>query len=206
MSSAVGMNVEIIFDTTYCKYESGVEFMQNIRLETKTNFGQSDASQTVYKNGEAYKLKGSKIKMNGDTLQAKFSGNFKKDNDSKLTSLPLYIVDESTIEFSNRFTINRNANGKIRGYYASVELSPQLSVKYYAQAVKEQGGTSLPKFSKVTVNCELDKNGNIVSFSVNEKMKATKTVVVPVDASINNQCTFKLISYNQTPSYPEPII
>lgn len=204
-SMAAGQTVEIVFDQKFIKYESGTEFMQCIRHETKTNLGQSSAIKNLYKDGKAYIAHGDNIRMKDGILYADF-GNYKLDTETVLNSIPLYIFDEDSVILSNHFTVNRNANGKIRGYYASVQLSTHYAVKYYAHAVKEQGGTSMPIFSNITVNVELDKDGHVVALTVDEDMSLYKKVVVDIQAFVNNKASYKMVSYNQTPSIAEPTL
>ena len=203
ISSAVGQDVEILTGMLINRYDDGSEFQQTIKLETKTNFGQSSAQQYVYKNGKCHENDGSNIKNSSGTLSADFKNNF-KEVQTQLKGVPMYLVTKSTVVKENYFTVKRTITGKIECYYASVLLSTYSSVKDYAIGIKEQGGTSLPEFSKIELNCVIDAEGNLVAYSVNEDCKLVKKVVFDITATVNNQIDYIVLSRNKTPKLTIP--
>ena len=68
------------------------------------------------------------------------------------------------------------------------------------------GKSTLPKFSRISLTCIIDKTGHLISMSTNEFMTLTKNVVIDVTVTTNNKLDYVLISHNETPSIPKPTI
>ena len=200
---AVGQHVEVRNTSLSVRYANGVEYERSCRVETKTNFGQTAASETIYKNGKKYTRSGSDVKVEGDDCVASFSGEFQEKSTSvpKMTTL---IVNEDTIQFQRSFSFVRDKNNKIKYYKATVTVDPELSVKEYGQTIKEEGGTSFPIFSKIELACIIDKDGHLVSWETTEVMTVSKTIVVPITTSITNVINHILLSHDVTPTTPMP--
>lgn len=204
-SEAMGQNIEIKNNCTYVKYQDGLEFETACSYETKTSFGQSSAEQNVYFNGERYRRGGSNVRLSNGNAVADFSGGFSKSG-SNLQHIPFHIVNSQTVKFKTSFSFVRDKNNKILYYKASVSLDPQLSTTYYGQNVQEQGGTSYPIFSKVELSCVIDRDGNLLSFEFDDTMMVTKKVLISVDATVNSQVVYTLVSHDVTPSIARPQI
>lgn len=204
-SEAVSQKIEIRNDCRYIKYEDGLELEIACSYETKTNFGQSAGEQNVYVNGGKYQRSGSNVRLENGKATADFSGSFSKTN-SPLQHIPHHVVNNQTVRFKNSFSFVRDKNNKIVYYKASVSLDPELSTIYYGQNVKEQGGTSFPVYSKVILSCIIDRDGNLLSYEIDEIMKVTKKVLIDIDATVDSQIIYTLVSHDTTPSVPRPQI
>ena len=202
VAEAAGQTVEIVMSFTNIKYQTGTAFDEFVRKETQTNFGQTDAAQTIYKNGRKYKRNGSNIRKSGDRWIADFSGNF-HDVTQSITSHPGYIINNDTIVANKSFSFARDGNGNIAYYKATVLLDPKTSTKYYARNIKEEGGTTLPSFAYVQISCIIDRDGNLMSYSIQEEMTLSKVIVVEITTTTTNKTTCVVLSTNQNPSRPE---
>ena len=204
-SEAVGQNIEIIMNGHFIKFDKDLEYQETRKIETKTNFGQTSASKVVYKNGQKYTCPGSNVQRDDMDLTATYSNNFSK-TESSLNSIAFYLINKQTVLSENYYTIKRNPDGSINCYYASVELSPYTSITNYAKEIQEMGKSTLPKFSRISLTCIIDKTGHLISMSTNEFMTLTKNVVIDVTVTTNNKLDYVLISHNETPSIPKPTI
>ncbi len=202
IAEAVGQEVEIVMSFTNVKYSDGVVFNEFVRKETQTNFGQTDAAQTIYKDGRKYKRNGTNIRKSNGRWIADFSGNF-HDVTRSTTSHPWYIVNENTITASKFFSFARDDYGNIAYYKATVLLDPKEATKEYAKNIQEEGGTSLPSFGYVEMSCIIDRDGNLLSYTVQEEMTLTKHIVTDITTTTKNTITGVVLSMNQTPSRPE---
>ena len=200
---AVGQNVEIKISSLTVKYNSRFEYEKTCRVETKTNFGQSDANEIVYKNGQKYKRDGKNVRIENDKCVADFSGSYYKI-DSSVNHLTNYIINENTIQHKRSFSFVRDKNNRILYYKATVTLDPETSITEYGKVVQEQGGTSFPVFSKIQLSCIIDRDGNLVSYENTEVMTVTKQVIFNITTTVTNTMTHKILSYNTTPSTPKP--
>jgi hypothetical protein len=205
-SKAAGISAEIVFDTLVCKYSNGTIFNQILRHETKTNYGMNYACQSVFKNNKRYKRAGTNLKVVNGELTAEFNTQFTEKTETLFTTWMFYIINEDTITASKYLTTMRSAMGKITGYYASVELSPETSITDYALSVQDNGETSLPEFEYVYLNCEIDRNGDLVTFSIEEKMACTKKMVIKLNVTSTNKTKYTMVSHNTAPSVAEPQI
>lgn len=205
-SSAMGQNVEIDMRSRYFKYSDGVQLTQSFRNETSTNFGQSGATEIVYKNGKRYERNGSNLRTQSGKLTADFSGSYNLRSDSLLSKQPFYVVNSRSIIDQTFFSFVRDSNKKIVYYKATILLSSTFGVKDYAEDIREQGGTSLPTFTNVELNCLIDRNGELISFATNETMTLTKHIVIDISATTTNNLTYTIVSSNKTPSVVEPKI
>lgn len=204
-TEALGVNVEVKSSGLSVKYSDGMRLERSNRIETHTNFGQNGGEEAVYFNGQKYIRYGSNIRISGDEVVADYSGNFQSVN-SELNNAPVFIVNESTIEFKRSFSFVRDNNNRIIYYKATVTLDPDLSTKDCKIAVKEQGGTSTPKFSKVELSCIIDSEGTLLSYTINHVMTCSKKVIIDVTATIETETKYTILSYNQTPSVARPQI
>lgn len=201
-AEAAGQNVELVMSFTNIRYATGTEFDEIVRKETQTNFGQTDATQSIYKNGRKYQRNGTNIRKSGDSWIADFSGDF-QDRTQSITRHPWYIINDQTISMNKFFSFTRDKNGQIAYYKATTILDPKTSVVDYARSIKEEGGTTLPVFSFVEMACIIDRDGNLLSFSMVEEMTLTKHIVVDISTTTTNRTTSVIISTNQNPSLPE---
>ena len=202
LAKAAGQNVELLINYTNIKYSTGVEFDEFIRKETQSNFGQTDATQSIYKNGKKYQRNGTNIRKSGDKWIADFSGNF-SDRTQSVTKHPWHIVNEDTVSANKFFSFARDKSGNIAYYKATVLLDVKTSVVDYAKSIQEEGGTSLPQFSYIEMACIIDRDGNMLSYTLTEEMTLIKHIVVDIKTTTTNQMTNIVISTNQTPSIPE---
>ena len=202
-SSALGQNVEIIVSSYSAKYSDGIYYNNTVRKETQTNFGQTDATETVYTGTEKYKRMGNNIRKSGDKYIADYSGNFKKVN-SEVTSYAFYDVNKDTAIYSKSFAFVRNKDGSIAYYKATVLLDSQKATKKYAKEIQESGGTSYPNISYLELACIIDRNGDLLSYNAIETMTMNKTIVVDVTATANNNFTYYFLSHDETPSVAKP--
>lgn len=186
------------------KFADGLSFDRVFQDDVNDRVGQDKATETIFKDGKKYIRNGSLKKSNG-TLDGNFSGSFHQTS-SQNTAHSFYIVTKSTIK-NCTFSIKRQS-GKILYYEVEANLDPKLAVKNYAIDVSEQGGTSIPQFDFVKMTCKIDKNGNLISYDINEKMSLSKSVPVigNVTTQTTNTISTKLISFNKTPSIAEPTI
>lgn len=200
---AVGQTVEIAINGKNVQYDDGTQFSEMIHKETKTNFGQTEATQIVYKNGQKYMRYGSNIREQNGKYVADFAGRFSlfSSNIAKITS---YIVNKKTALYSKEFSFVRNADGTIAYYKATVVLDAKASTVDYAKSVQEQGGTSLPEFSMVEIACIIDRDGNLLSYNAKDKMTLTKNIVVDITTTMTDDMTFIILSHDTTPSVPKP--
>ena len=202
-SSAVGQNVEIVVDMYTAKYDDGIIYNNTVRKETKTNFGQTDATETVYTGTEKYRRLGNNIRKSGDNYIADYSGPFKKVN-SEVTSFAYFVVNTETALYSKSFAFVRNKDGSIAYYKASILLDSQKATMDYAQEIKETGGTSLPNITYLELDCIIDRNGELLSYTSIETMTMKKKIVVDITATANNNFTYYFLSHNETPSVAKP--
>ena len=203
-AKAVGVDVEVLFTTKSAKWTDGMEYDQSIRIETKTNFGQSGADEIVYLNGK-YLRTGKNLKNNNGTLSADFSGEYKKV-ESKLTKRPIYLINNQTVLYSKAFSFIRDKDNKIMYYTATIMIDGNAAGKDYGIATQEQGGTSFPKFKEVEISCNIDRNGNLINYTTIEKYEVSKKVVVDVTTTLTNEYITVIKSFNKTPTIPKPQI
>ena len=137
---------------------------------------------------------------------ADFSGAYKKV-DSSLTKKSGLIVNNQTILQSVSYSFIRDKNNKILYYTACVRLDTEESIKTYGQSIKEEGGTSYPIFSELELTCNIDRDGNLISYSSHERMTVSKSIVIlgAVTATLTNDYITVIKSYNQVPSIPRNI-
>ncbi|MBO7508032.1 MAG: hypothetical protein J6T39_00105, partial [Clostridia bacterium] len=152
---------------------------------------------------EKYKRDGTNIRKSGDRYIADFSGSFYKVN-SQVNSYAYYVVNSSTAVYSKSFSFVRNPDGSIAYYKATVLLDSQKATTNYAKEIEEQGGTSYPNISYLEIACIIDRNGDMLSYNSQETMTTTKTIVVNITATINNDFTYVFLSHNQTPELARP--
>ena len=202
-AEAVGQHVEVKNTSLSVKYANGEEYERSCRLETKTNFGQTAASETIYKNGKKYTRQGSDVRTQGDECVANFSGEFKQV-DSSITKMTTLLINNDTIQFQRSFSFVRDKNNKILYYKATVTVDPELSTKEYGQTIMEEGGTSFPIFSKIEVSCIIDRDGHLVSWETTEVMKVSKRIIFDITTSITNVINHILLSHDETPSTQMP--
>jgi len=202
-AEALGQHVEVEMNFKSAQYEDGTQFDENIRKETKTNFGQTEAIQLVFKNGVKYKRTGSNIRSENGAWVADFSGSFSPTG-SSVTKKPVIEVRKDTIQFCKDFTFTRTSTGKIAYYKTTVLVDRVKSVVDYAKNIQEEGGTSLPQFSFIQVSCIIDGTGHLLSYTTIETMSLTKTIVVEVNTTMTTETTVFVKSYDQTPSIPYP--
>ena len=205
VTDVVGQHVEVMLQTKSCKWDDGLEYEQNMMYETKTDFGQSKATECVYKNGK-YVREGKNLRNNNGTLMADFSGAYKKV-DSSLTKKSGLIVNNQTILQSVSYSFIRDKNNKILYYTACVRLDTEESIRTYGQCIKEEGGTSYPIFSELELTCNIDRDGNLINYSSHERMTVSKSIVIlgAVTATLTNDYITVIKSYNQVPSIPRNI-
>ena len=201
-AEAAGQNVELLINFTNIKYDTGTEYDEIIRKETQTNFGQTDATQSIYKNGRKYQRNGTNIRKSGDSWIADFSGDF-QDRTQSVTKHPWHIVNENTILANKFFSFARDKSGNIAYYKATVLLDVQTAVVDYAKSIQEEGGTTLPQFSYIEMACIIDRDGNMLSYTLTEKMTLIKHIVVDITTTTLNKITNIVLSTNQTPTIPE---
>ena len=200
---AAGQNVEILINSNDYKYQDGTVLNRVVRKETKTNFGQTEAVETIYTGTQKYNRKGSNIRIENGKCVADFSGNFSICN-SKITKKPFYELDKASSLFSQKFSFVRDKNGKIAYYEATVSVGdPNSVVKNYATEIQEAGGTTFPNFSFLEISSIIDRDGNLISYAVTEKMTFSKKIVIDITTTTT---TNVLVSFNQTPSNPKPSI
>ena len=204
-SEALGQKVTIKNTGKIARFEDGVEYELSKRLEIGSNFGQSGADEAVFKNGNRFVRYGKNIQAKGDDIAADFEGPFQKAN-SKQTAVAMHLVNKDTVIVKRSFSFVRDKENKIEYYKASVLLDPELSTKTYGINVQEQGGTSYPEFSKVELSCIIDRDGNLMSYQVNQTMKVVKTVLINVTATVQSEITYTVLSFNKQPSIAEPKI
>ena len=203
---AVGQNVEIVINSNDYKYQDGMVLNRVVRKETKTNFGQTDAVETIYTGTQKYNRKGSNIRLENGKYVADFSGDFAVC-DSKITKRAYYELDKASSLFSQKFSFVRDKNGKIAYYEATVLVGdPNSVVKDYATEIQEAGGTTFPDFSYLEISSIIDRDGNLISYTATEKMTFSKKIVIDITTTTTSVSTNILVSYNQTPSNPKPNI
>ena len=202
VAEALGQTVEVVSNHTNIKYEDGVEFNELVRKETQTNFGQTDATQTIYKNNRKYQRKGTNIRKSGEQWIADFSGGF-QDITKGVTSYPWYVVDNETILASKFFSFARDDYGNIAYYKATTLLDSNKAAFSYAKSVQEEGGTSFPIFTYIELSCIIDRDGNMLSYYMEEKMTVSKKIVVDITTTTLTKSTSIVLSTNQSPSRPE---
>lgn len=205
IAEVVGQKVEVLIQSKSAKWEDGLEYEQNMMFETKTNYGQSKATESVYSNGK-FVREGKNLRNNNGTLEANFSGTYKKI-ESALTKKPMYIINTQTVLQNVEFSFVRDKENKILYYTAVVRLDTEETVRYVAQSIKEQGGTTLPVYSELEMTCNIDRDGNLLSYQCHEKMTLAKSI--PILGYINTTTTNDILnivkSFNQTPSIPKNI-
>lgn len=202
-AEVLGQNVEVMIQTRSCRWDDGLEFEENMMLETNSNYGQSKATQNLFLNGK-YTRVGTNLRNNNGTLMADFSGKYEKA-DSVLTSKPMLIINNQTVLQNVGFSFVRDKNNRILYYTAHVKLDTEETVKYYGQSIKEQGGTSFPIFSELEITCNINRDGNLINYIAHEKMTLTKTIVVEITTTTTNDYITTLKSFNQTPSIPKNV-
>ena len=94
-------------------------------------------------------------------------------------------------------------SGNIAYYKATVLLDVQTAVVDYAKSIQEEGGTTLPQFSYIEMACIIDRDGNMLSYTLTEKMTLIKHIVVDITTTTLNKITNIVLSTNQTPTIPE---
>ena len=204
-AEAVGQQVEVKINYRNVKFLDGVQMDENVRYETQTSFGQTEAAQYAYKNGQRYRRFGSNIRYSNGRYIADFNGSFSQYN-SVVKSHPFYIINESTVTYEKMFSFTRKSNGRIAYYKATVFLDTSASVANYAKDIQEQGGTSYPSFSSVELSCIIDPNGDLMSYTATEKMTLSKTIVVDITTTTTTVTTSVLLSHDVEPSVPKPNI
>lgn len=204
-SEAMGQKVTIKNSGRYARFEDGVEYELSKRLEIGSNFGQSGADEAIFKNGTRYVRYGKNIRTQGDDIIADFEGEYSKSN-SKQTAIAMHIVNNETVVVKRSFSFVRDKDNKIAYYKASVMLDGELSTKTYGINVQEQGGTSYPNFSKVELSCIIDRDGNLISYQVNQTMTVVKNIIINITATVQSEITYTILSFNQKPSVVEPSV
>ncbi|HAJ77836.1 MAG TPA: hypothetical protein DCO89_02060 [Clostridiales bacterium] len=202
-AEALGQNVEVIMSFKSVKFEDGSYFDENVRIETQTNFGQTEAIQLFWKDGKKYKRGGSRPRQENGTCVADFNGGFYQVNTS-LTSKARIEVRRETIQFCKDFSFARDKSGRITYYKTTVLLDKVKAVETYGKNIQEEGGTTFPIFSQLQVSCIIDRNGNLLSYTTNEIMTVTKKVVIDISPVMNTETTNFIKSINQTPTVPYP--
>ena len=200
---AVGQNVEIRINFKNVMFLDGVQLDETVRFETQTDFGQSEAAQYAYKNGQRYRRFGGNIRYSNGKYIADFGGSFSRYN-SVIKSHPFYLVNSDTVTYDKIFSFTRKSNGRIAYYKATVFLNPQTAVVDYARDIQEQGGTSYPSFSTLEIACIIDPNGDLMSYSVTEKMTLTKHIVFDITTTTTNVMTSVFISHDVEPTMQKP--
>ena len=204
-AEAVGQNVEVKNTSLSIRYSDGREFERSCRVETKTSFGQTEASECVYQNKQKYKRMGSNVHVSNDECVATFGGSFSKVQTS-VPYMTTYIINENTIQHKRSFSFVRDKNNKIMYYKATVTLDTEEAIKDYGQNIMEEGGTSYPVFSKIELACIVDRDGHLVSYTATETMTVSKRIVFNITTSITNITTRVVISHDSTPSMPCPSV
>lgn len=202
-SSAAGQNVEIKMNSISVKFENGIYYNKTVRKETKTNFGQTDGTETVYTGTAKYVRKGENVRQEGDIYVADFSGKYEKQN-SEVLSYAYYEINENTVLSSKSFSFVRNPDGTIAYYKATIICDAKGATGKYAKEIQEQGGTSYPNVSYLEISSIIDRDGNLLSYNINETMSMEKTIIISVTATANNDITYIVVSHDQTPSVPMP--
>ena len=205
VAEVVGQHVEVMLQTKSCKWDDGLEYEQNMMYETKTDFGQSKATECLYLNGK-YERTGKNLRNENGTLVAEFSGTYKKV-ESALTEKPRLIINSQTVLQNVSFSFVRDKNNQILYYTACVRLDTEETVKNYGQSIKEQGGTSFPIFSELEITCNIDRDGNLINYSSHEKMTLSKNIVIigAVTTTTTSDYITVIKSYNQQPSIPKNV-
>ena len=204
-AEAAGQNVEVVTSIRNARFESGTEFDEVVRKETKTNFGQTDAVQIVYKNNKKYSRKGSNIRSSSGRWVADFNSTF-EDVTQSITKQQFYVVNEETVRTCRDYSFTRTNDGKIEYYKAIVILDPVKSTYGHAKNMQEEGGTSFPEFSKLEISCIIDRDGHLLSYTVLEKMTLTKKIVIDITTTMTMETTTIILSHNKTPKISEPQI
>ena len=203
-TSVLGQNVEVKTQGKTARYRDGYQFDTSYRIETKTNFGQSGATEIVYKDGVKYQRDGKNPRVENSKCVADFSGDFYRVN-SSLKEPPSHLVNEETIIQSRSFSYVRDKNNKILYYKATVVLDSYTSTRTHGLNIQEQGGTSFPTFDKIELSCIIDRDGYIVSYSYDETMTVAKHIVVDISVSIHSTTTTVILSHDETPTIPMPM-
>ena len=202
-SSAVGQDVEIIVSSHTAKFADGIVYNNTVRKETQTNFGQTDATETVYTGTEKYRRIGTNVRKSGDKYVADYSGPFKKVN-SEVTSYAFYEVNKDTALYSKSFAFVRNKDGSIAYYKATILLDSQKATQKYAKEIQEAGGTSLPNVTYLELSCIIDRNGDFLSYNAIETMIMNKTIIVDITATAQNNLTYYFFFFFETPKVAKP--
>ena len=201
VAEVLGQTVKVLIQGKSARWDDGLEYEQNMMYETNSNYGQSKATESLFLNGK-FTRTGSNLRYSNGTLSADFSGPFKKAN-SELTKKPMLVINSQTVLQNMSFSFVRDKNNKIMYYTAGVRLDTDETVKYYGQSIKEQGGTSFPIFSQLEITCNIDRDGNLISYTGHEKMTLTKTIVAEITTTTTNDYVTVIKSYNQLPSIPK---
>ena len=202
-SSAAGQNVEIKMNSISVKYSNGIVYNKTVRKETKTDFGQTDGTETVYTGTAKYVRRGENIRQEGDIYVADFSEKFEKQN-SEVLSYAYYEINEKTVLSSKSFSFVRNPDGTIAYYKATIICDSKGATVKYAKEIQEQGGTSYPDVSYLEISSIIDRDGNLLSYNIHETMTMVKTIIIPITATANNDITYIVVSHDETPKTPMP--
>ena len=202
---AVGQHVEIEMNLHSYRFETGTEYDRLVRKETKTNFGQSDATEIVYKNNQRYNRKGSNIRKQNGEWVADFYGSYQITNFSVKHRVN-YLVTDDTVIYNKNFSFVRDKQNNILYYQASVLLHPVNSVRDYSQNIMEEGGTSYPEFSEIELSCIIDRDGNLMSYSIVENMTITKKIVVDITTTTTNRFNYVILSHDTDLDFAEPAV
>ena len=204
-ANAVGTNRTITVQGACYKFADGLQFDRNFRKDDASIANQDLAVEMVYFKDKKYQREGRLIVQNGK-LSGEFSSEFYVVN-SQIKSHPFYVINYDTIKRCTEFSISKSG-GKIYSYDVKIELDTTSAVKYYAQEVKEEGGTSIPRFDYINLTCKIDAKGNLIRYDVVEEMNADKSVPVlgNVTAHTKNVMYAKVVSVNKTPNINRPMI
>ncbi len=202
---ALGQNVEMRINSYAAKYGDGLEYARNVRVETKTSFGQSGASEIVCVDGKKYMRDGNNIRIENNNCVADFNSNYHQVN-TQIPKIADYIINNETVKLKRAFSFVRDQNNKILYYKATVTLDPELSTTENAINIMEQGGTEKPIYTQVEISCVIDRDGNLISYEVTETLQLTKKIVFNVTATTITTIKYTILSYNTTPSHPRPNI
>lgn len=204
-AQAAGQNVEVVTSIRNARFADGAEFDEVVRKETKTNFGQTDAVQIVYKNNKKYTRKGSNIREQAGRWIADFNSSF-EDVTQSITEQQFYVVNEETVRTCRDYSFTRTEDGKIEYYKVSAILDPVKATYGYAKNMQEEGGTSFPEFSRLEISCIIGRDGHLLSYNVLEKMTLSKKIVIDITTTMTMETTTIILSHDKTPNISEPQI
>lgn len=186
------------------KYQDGFIFDRMFQDDVYNKVGLDSALEIVIKDGKKYTRRGNLVTKDGK-LDGEFSADFKYF-ESKCLKHNFYIVNKSTIQ-SCKFSIKKD-KGKILYYQVVANLDPKLAVKGHDIDIMEQGGTTLPTFNYIELTCQIDKDGNLMNYVINEQMNLSKHIPVLgyVSTTTTNLTTNTILSFNKEPSVEKPTI